>query len=72
MHKDNRARFEEKGNIKPTQDKIEDQLKGELMKELIERNSFYQTQACVSVVDSNCSFPSDDIRPLISWNFLPV
>ena len=44
IHKDNRVRFEEKGDIKPTQDKIEDQLKGELMKELIERNSFYQTQ----------------------------
>jgi hypothetical protein len=43
MHKDNRVRFEEKGDIKPTQEKIEDQLKGELMKELIERNSFYQT-----------------------------
>ena len=44
IHKDNHVRFEEKGDIKRTQEKLEDQLKGELMKELIERNSFYQTQ----------------------------
>lgn len=43
IHKDNRVRFEEKGNIKRTQEHIEDQLKGELVKELIERNSSYQT-----------------------------
>jgi hypothetical protein len=43
IHKDNRVRFEEKGDIKRTQEKIEDQLKGELRKELIERNSSYQT-----------------------------
>jgi hypothetical protein len=39
---------------------------------LLYKSSIRKSFACVSVVDSNCSFPSDDIRPLISWNFLPV
>lgn len=43
IHKDNRVRFEENGDIKRTQETIEDQLKGELLKELTERNSSYQT-----------------------------